>query len=92
MWYVYILRCKDNSFYTGSTSDLSRRLTEHNAAKGGDYTSNRRPVEVVYKEPFQDRSSAQTREAQIKRWVKKKKAALVSGDKTLLMQLSKSHD
>ena len=77
MWYVYILRCKDCSLYTGSTTDIPRRLKEHNTGKGGHYTSIRRPVEVVYRETCNDRSCAQTREAQIKRWTKKKKLALL---------------
>jgi len=92
MWYVYILRCKDDSLYTGSTTDIPRRLKEHNTGKGGHYTSIRRPVELVYKEIRKDRSCAQTREAQIKRWTTKKKLALVSHNKTLLKELSKSRD
>jgi predicted GIY-YIG superfamily endonuclease len=92
MWYVYILRCNDGSFYTGSTTDISRRLKERNSGKGGNYTVTRRPVELVYKEPLPDRASAQTREAQIKCWTRKKKSALASSNKTLLKELSKSHD
>ena len=92
MWYGYILSCKDGSLYTGSTTDIPRRLKEHNAGKGGHYTSIRRPVELGYKQTRKDRTCAQTREAQIKRWTTKKKLALISHNKTLLKQLSKSHD
>ena len=92
MWYVYILRCKDGSLYTGSTTDICRRVKEHNSGKGGVYTKTHWPVEIIYKEAFQDRTIAQQREAQIKRWSKKKKLALASGDKSLLANLSKSHD
>jgi len=92
MWYIYILRCNDGSFYTGSTTDISRRLNEHNSGKGGNYTVTRRPVELIYKEPSPSRSLAQKREAQIKRWSKEKKLALVSHNQTLLKNLSKSRD
>ena len=90
IWYVYILRCKDNSLYTGSTTDIPRRLKEHNSGKGGSYTKIHKPVELVYKETHKDRSRAQTREAQIKHWTKKKKLALISHNKAFLKELSKS--
>jgi len=92
MWYVYILRCKDGTLYTGSTTDICRRLKEHNSSKGGSYTRIRHPVKLIYKEIHLNRSKAQTREAQIKRWTKKKKLALISYNKALLMELSKSRD
>jgi len=92
MWYVYILRCNDGSLYRGSTVDISRRLNEHNSGKGGNYTKTHRPVEIIYQEILQDRFSAQQREAQIKRWTKNKKLALISGNKSLLANLSKSRD
>jgi putative endonuclease len=79
MWHVYIIKCKDGTLYTGSTTDISRRIEEHNAGKGGHYTRIRKPVEIVYKETCKDRSRAQTREAQIKLLTKKKKLALISG-------------
>ena len=92
MWYVYIIKCKDGTLYTGSTTDISRRLKEHNSSKGGSYTRIRHPVKLIYKEIHLNRSKAQTREAQIKRWTTKKKLALISRNKALLKQLSKSRD
>jgi putative endonuclease len=77
MWYVYILKCKDSSLYTGSTTDISRRLSEHNSGKGGNYARMRYPVKLLLTEPYQSRSIAQKREAQIKRWTKDKKLAFV---------------
>ena len=92
MWYVYILKCKDSSLYTGSTTDITRRLKQHNAGKGGYYTKIHYPVKLLYKEPHPTRSSAQKREAQIKHWTKAKKLSLISHNKALLRQLAKSRD
>ena len=77
MWYVYILKCVDGSLYTGSTTDINRRLKEHNSGKGGNYTRTRHPTKLLYKETYPTRSKAQRREAQIKGWPKKKKLALI---------------
>lgn len=79
MWYVYVLRCADNTLYTGTTTDISRRLKEHNRKKGGAYTSVRLPVKLVYQETYPNRAQAQKREAQIKGWSRKKKLALIKG-------------
>lgn len=92
MWHAYILRCQDDTFYVGSTSDISRRVKEHIAGKGGAYTRTRIPVELVYQEAFPDRSSAQQREAQVKRWTRSKKEALISHNHELLRELSRSRD
>lgn len=81
MWYVYILRCLDGSFYTGASSDVDRRLKEHNSGKGGKYTRMHRPVELLYKEVHPDRSIAQKRESQIKTWPREKKLALVKSER-----------
>ena len=79
-WYVYILRCSDNSLYTGVTTDCERRLHEHNhSPRGAKYTRARRPVSLAYRETLVDRSSAQKREAQIKRLNATQKAALIAG-------------
>jgi putative endonuclease len=90
MWYVYILRCRDGSLYTGSTTDISRRLNEHNSGKGGNYTRMRYPVKLLLTEPHQSRSLAQKRESQIKHWTKAKKLSLISHNQSLLKRLSKS--
>ena len=79
-WYVYILRCADGSFYTGITTDLERRVREHNdGALGARYTRARRPVEVVYQEPHENRASASRREYKIKQLRRVAKASLIAG-------------
>ena len=64
MNYTYILKCKDDSLYTGWTNDLKKRITSHNAGKGAKYTKARRPVELVYYEEFQTREEAMKRKPQ----------------------------
>ena len=78
-WIVYILRCSDNSLYTGITRDLRRRLNEHNHSNrlAAAYTRARRPVSLVYQEAYLNRSSASIREATIKKMTKKEKEQLV---------------
>ena len=78
-WKVYILRCSDNSLYTGITLDLNRRLKEHNHDDrlASAYTRARRPVTLVYKEAHTDRSSASKREAAIKKLTKLEKEKLI---------------
>jgi len=66
-WQVYLLRCADGTLYTGITTDLARRLAEHNAGRGARYTRSRLPAELVYVEPAPDRSAAQRREYAIRR-------------------------
>lgn len=66
-WYVYILRCADDSLYTGVATDLAARVSTHNAGKGAKYTRGRRPVVLVYKETAADHGAALRREAAIKR-------------------------
>ena len=92
MWHVYIIKCSDGSLYTGTTTDVSRRVKAHNEKSGGSYTRTRAPVKLVYQEPCSNQSSALKREAQIKRWTKEKKLALINGNISHLHDLSKSHD
>lgn len=77
MNYTYILKCKDDSLYTGWTNDLKKRITSHNAGKGARYTKARRPVELVYYEEFQTREEAMKREYAIKQLSRKEKEALI---------------
>jgi putative endonuclease len=78
MYFVYILRCSDETYYTGITTDIKRRLREHNTtALGAKYTLPRRPVSLVYLEKYTDRSSASKEEARIKKLSKSKKDALI---------------
>jgi putative endonuclease len=78
-WFVYMLRCADNSLYTGVTTDIERREKEHNSktASAAKYTRVRQPVKVVYQEQAEDRSSACKREWAIKKLSKIRKEALV---------------
>lgn len=79
--WVYIVRCADGSYYTGSTSDTpERRLSEHNAATFPGYTSSRRPVTLVFAEEFGDLRDAHAFERQVKGWSRAKKEALIARD------------
>ena len=80
MWYVYIVTCRDGSFYTGITTDVERRLKEHNeTSKGAKYTKARRPVSLVFQEEAADKSAAAKREYQIKQMKRQTKEALIAG-------------
>ena len=78
-YYVYLLRCRDGTFYTGYTDDPERRLRVHNAGKGAKYTRSRLPVELVYQEQCPDKSAALRREREIKGMRRAEKLALISG-------------
>ena len=79
-YYVYILRCADNSYYTGITNDTERRLWEHNNNEGKKaYTYTRRPVKLVYEEEFIEVKQAIAWEKQVKGWSRAKKEALING-------------
>lgn len=79
MWQVYIVRCADDSLYTGITTDVSRRLLEHNdAVKAAKYTRARQPVELVYSEKAKNRSEAAMREAALKKLKKTEKLELIN--------------
>ena len=78
MYYCYLLRCADDTLYTGVTTDLARRLEEHNDGRGARYTASRRPVRLVWKEEHSNRSSAQRREAEIKRKSRRQKKMLIT--------------
>ena len=77
-WYVYMLRCRDNSLYTGYTDDPERRLMVHNAGKGAKYTRSRLPVALAYQEQCPDKSAALKREFALKRLSKPEKEALIA--------------
>ena len=66
MFFVYLLRCSDNSLYCGWTTDLEKRIEAHNSGRGAKYTKNRRPVELVYYEECESKSAAMKREWFIK--------------------------
>ncbi|WP_088921682.1 GIY-YIG nuclease family protein [Granulosicoccus antarcticus] len=78
-WYVYMVRCNDGSLYTGITTDLTRRVAEHNKSpRGARYTRARRPVALVYEEGLPDRSSACRQEWQIKQLCRSAKEMLIT--------------
>ena len=78
MWFVYLLRCSDLSLYCGITNNISKRLACHNSGKGSRYTRARLPVEVVWWNQCDSRSSATKKEIKIKELTKNKKELLVS--------------
>jgi putative endonuclease len=77
MWYLYILRCKDGSLYTGITTDVEKRLEAHRTGKGAKYTRGRGPLELVYREECGDHSEALKRELEIKRLPREEKLKLI---------------
>ena len=77
--YMYILKCSDGSYYTGSTRDLEKRVMEHNMGMGANYTRKKLPVELVYFEEFQRVDDAFAREKQVQGWSHLKKDALIQG-------------
>ncbi len=79
MWWLYILRCRDESFYTGVTTDIDRRCREHEAGRASRFTRTRRPVVLVYQETCGTRSQALSRECAVKSMGRKGKEALVAG-------------
>ena len=78
-WFLYILECRDGSFYTGVTKDIERRLTQHNAGTASRYTRSRRPVVLRYQESHVGRSQALSRECAVKALSRPQKEALVKG-------------
>jgi putative endonuclease len=84
-YYTYILKCKDKTFYTGSTNNLEKRLNAHNKLKSGArYTKIRRPVKLVYVETLKSLAAAMAREAKIKRLNRKEKIALIKNYKKIV--------
>ena len=88
-FYVYILECSDGSYYVGLTSDIERRVVEHNQGVYDSYTSRRRPVKLLWTDTFPDYDQAFAVERQVKKWSRAKKEALMSGDFELLSRISR---
>lgn len=84
-WYVYIILCSDTSLYTGITTDVDRRFSEHGSQKGAKYFRARRPREVVYVEGGHSRSSASQREAAVKKLGRQEKISLIRSDLNALV-------
>ena len=92
-YYVYIVECKDWSYYVGITNDLELRLWKHNTGQDDkSYTYSRRPVELKYFEVFHDVEQAIAREKQLKGWSRKKKQALITENYDRLKLLAKSRN
>jgi len=92
LYYVYILKCADNSFYIGITNDIERRLQEHNSDKKFySYTFSRRPNKLVWLETFTTPNEAISKEKQLKGWSRKKKEVLINKDWEKLVELSKNY-
>ncbi|MFT4600304.1 MAG: putative endonuclease [Arenicella sp.] len=85
---VYIILCKNDTLYTGSTIDLSRRLKEHINGSAANYTKKYPPIKLLYTEEFEHIAIAFKREKQIQRWSQSKKWALINGNKAELERLS----
>jgi putative endonuclease len=89
MAWMYILQCSDGSYYVGSTSDLDKRVREHNEGRGSKYTARRRPVKLVFAAKFATISEAYEREKQVQGWGRKKREALIRGAYDALPGLAK---
>ncbi|MDR7870758.1 MAG: GIY-YIG nuclease family protein [Tissierellaceae bacterium] len=79
LFYVYMLKCSDDSLYTGYTVDIEKRLIKHNDGKASKYTRSRLPVEVVYCEKYETKSEALKREAAIKKLSRPEKLEIING-------------
>ena len=79
MWYLYILKCSDESLYTGVTIDLERRISEHNSKIGAKYVRSKLPAVLIYQEKYTSKSEAFRRETEIKGWRREKKLKLIQG-------------
>ena len=86
--YIYILECSNGQYYTGSTKDLERRIVEHQAGEGANFTKKHLPVKLVYYEKFQRIDEAFYREKQAQGWSRKKKEALIQNQAEKLHDLS----
>ncbi|MET0052098.1 MAG: GIY-YIG nuclease family protein [Candidatus Thiodiazotropha sp.] len=85
VWFVYILHCADSSLYTGVTTDVARRIDEHNRGQGAKYTRGRRPVELVYLETCGDRCEALKREYAIKQMPRTGKDRLIASGSAAIL-------
>jgi len=91
-FYVYILKCNDDSYYTGHTDNIEKRIAEHESNESPGYTNTRKPFELVYMQEFMARDEAITAEHQIKKWSRKKKEALIANNWLQLKQLAKKRN
>ena len=90
--YLYILKCNDGSFYTGSTSNIEHRFLQHQSGNGCEFTKRRLPVELVFLEEHERVDDAYYREKQVQGWSKKKKLALIACDYNQIHKLSECNN
>ena len=90
MFWVYMLQCRDGSYYTGHTDNLEARIAAHQSGEIIGYTETRRPLELVFSESFPTRLEALEGERQIEGWSRAKKAALIAGDWQEISRLARS--
>ena len=90
-FYVYILECSDDSYYTGHTDDLEKRLETHNSGELDGYTKNRRPLKLVFLQECSSRDEAFATERQIKGWTRRKKEAIIRDRWDLLPNLARAY-
>ncbi len=89
--YMYILECSSGLYYTGSTKNIEKRLAEHQAGLGSNFTRKHLPVKLVYVERYDNIEDAYRREKQVQGWSRKKKNTLINGKSELLPELSKNY-
>ncbi len=87
--WVYILHCADGSYYVGRTTNLERRLSEHQQGEGSEWTKRHLPVELVFSQEMADEDAAFLAEQQLKNWSRAKKEALIAGNWDTLKWLAK---
>jgi predicted GIY-YIG superfamily endonuclease len=90
-FYLYILKCRDGSYYVGHTDDLEKRMGEHDDGLSDGYTARRRPVELVFVDEFSTREETIERERQLKGWSRAKKEALIRRDWDELQRLARRY-
>ena len=78
MYYIYILKCSDDTYYTGYTNNIEKRFRAHNSKKGAKYTKGRTPVTLVYQESFESKTEALKREHAIKQMSRSEKEKLIN--------------
>ena len=92
IWFAYILRCGNGSYYVGHTSNTDRRLIRHRNGTGAQHTATYHPECILHQEEFGTEGEAVRRELQIKRWSRAKKEALIAGNMAKLRSLSRSRE
>ncbi len=85
MWFLYILKCADSTLYTGITTDISRRISEHESGKGAKYCRGRTPLTLVFSQEFDNRANASKAEIRVKKLGKKEKLELIKNNLKIVL-------